>query len=1107
VTWVADAPPSAASKRSISARVELVALAITAAVTVALVGFAVGARLARAGDVDEGVRTGRFVALDAPEHGPLAAALTRVWPAAEAGAIATELQSALSRRPVENVGALAQIQIPAARVRAVRDLISARARLDEAQRSSEQSSDAVGSVPLMRRADVADLKPSLVVRRPADVRRAAAIALVLVLGSFLALHALRRFGGLSGDPLLLPAVQLLCGIGLAAMIGLRDPVRDALILETFAWGVVIGCGVLAIAWRTAVDRLSIQYAPLATAFLLSAMLMIFGGGPAGSDARVNLWGFQPVEPIRLLVIVYLAAFFSRRWQYLRALPGGGSRGLPLVRWLPVPPLEYVVPVTVALTLVAAFFVLQRDLGPALVFGCSFLAMWAVATRRAGLALAGLGVLAFGYWIVVRIGFPATLATRVAMAADPWTNAVAGGDQIAHALWAIASGGIAGAGPGLGDPQYIPAGHTDLVLAAVGEEIGFVGLLAVGLAYTVVCHRTWRIAMRATSEFTFFLALGLMLSLFIQLAIIATGVLGVLPLSGVVTPFLSYGRTSMIVNLAAIGLLLAISERGAAGTPAVTIAGFARPMRAVVGCLAIIGLITLGRAFHAQVWAADEVMTRPALVRLADGTVRFEDNPRLLAAARQLIDRGGITDRNGLPVATSDPEDVRRQQKAYASLGIDAAHACAAGPARCYPFGGLLYHVVGDANTQLDWEATNNSFVEEDFGDRLLGYDDFDTRVTVQLRAGDRVTIRRRDYRELVPLVRYRYYPDHPAVRAIRERPRDVELTIDARLQVRVAQALARGVRAAGRSRGAAAVVDAGTGEVLAAVSYPWPTDPAMRGHVPFAQDARLDRVRYGTYAPGSTFKLLTAAAVLELRPELANSRHMCSLLPGGRVGARLPGVSRPIRDDALDRAAHGHIGLDEALRVSCNAYFAQLGRQLGPDALLQMASRFQVDVARPNSTQRLRPQLEYAAFGQGEVTVRPMRLLGITAAIAAGGKLVEPRWTREPDPPTQAAVSILSADNAARLARDMAGAVTGGTGRSVAGVRPAIAGKTGTAEVDGGPSHAWFTGFAPASGGGRRLAFVVLIEGGGYGGRAAAPVAGEIVTAARDLQLFQSAGS
>jgi cell division protein FtsW (lipid II flippase) len=1068
--------PGASPNAQVAARVELIALAAATALTVAVVVFAATAKVARAGNVDDGLRTGRLVALDDVQNEALSRTLGRIWAPAEAAAIAGELRASLGERRLENVGALTQIQVPAARVRGTPALASARRRLEEA----EQSGRPLASVPLLRRADVADLKPSLIVRRPAEFRRAVILSLLLVLVSFLALHTLRRATKLTADPLLLPAVQVLCGVGLAAMIGLRDPLRDTLSVQSFAQGIAAGCLIAALAWRAPVERLSLQYAPLLAALGLSALLMIFGSGPAGSDAKVNLWGFQAVEPIRLLVIVYLAAFFSRRWQYLRTLRDAGSRTVPLLRWLPVPPLEYVVPVAAALTLIATFFVLQRDLGPALVFGCSFLALWAIAVQRGGLAIAGVVVLALGYWIVVRIGFPATLATRVAMVADPWTNGVAGGDQIAHALWAMASGGWFGAGPGLGEPQYLPAGHTDLVLAAIGEELGFAGLAAIALVYGVIAHRAYRIAMRAASDFSCFLALGLIVVLFAQLAIIATGVLGLLPLSGVVTPFLSYGRTSMMANLAAIGLLLAVSE-GGSRMPRPAAARFKRPAAAVFACLLVIGAATLGRALYVQGVAADRVMTTSALVRLADGSVRSDDNPRLTAAARQLLGRGIISDRNGIPLATSNPQTLNPHAKTLAALGIDAARACVRDRERCYPIGGRMFHILGDANTELDWAATNNSFVEEDAQGTLLGYD---------------------HVRELVPLVRYRYYPDHPDVRALRARRRDVRLTIDARLQLRVADALARGVRAAGRSRGAAAVVDVKTGEVLAAVSYPWPNDDALAGETPIDPDARLDRVRYGTYPPGSTFKLVTAAAVLALRPDLGTSRHTCALLPDGRVGARLPGVSRPVRDDALDRRPHGHIGLDEALQVSCNAYFAQLGRQLGPAALLEMASRFQIEVARPNTVHDLQPQLPYASFGQGEATVRPMRLLAVTAAIAAGGDLAEPRWIADPAPSARPVTSILPADAARRLARDMGLAVANGTGRSVAHVRPAIAGKTGTAEIDGRPSHAWFTGFAPASGPGRRLAFVVLVEGGGYGGRSAAPIAGQIVEGARELQLF-----
>ena len=108
--------------------------------------------------------------------------------------------------------------------------------------------------------------------------------------------------------------------------------------------------------------------------------------------------------------------------------------------------------------------------------------------------------------------------------------------------------------------------------------------------------------------------------------------------------------------------------------------------------------------------------------------------------------------------------------------------------------------------------------------------------------------------------------------------------------------------------------------------------------------------------------------------------------------------------------------------------------------------------------------------------------------------------------PTQApAARLLSAADAAVLARDMRAVVVSGTGRVLAANPTAIAGKTGTAEVANGRSHSWFAGFAPYGGGAqqRRLAFAVIIENGGYGGRAAAPLAGDLVTAARELGLFR----
>src|SRR4029453_2854296 len=128
-------------------------------------------------------------------------------------------------------------------------------------------------------------------------------------------------------------------------------------------------------------------------------------------------------------------------------------------------------------------------------------------------------------------------------------------------------------------------------------------------------------------------------------------------------------------LAMIGLLLSISSRATVDDRAPVAAHFAAPVRWVMIGFAAIAMVALGRAFQVQVWAADETMARPALVRLADGTLRFDDNPRLLSAARQLLVRGTIVDRNGVPLASSDRAAVLKQAPALARVGVDARTSC------------------------------------------------------------------------------------------------------------------------------------------------------------------------------------------------------------------------------------------------------------------------------------------------------------------------------------------------------------------------------------------------------------------------------------------------
>jgi cell division protein FtsW len=130
------------------------------------------------------------------------------------------------------------------------------------------------------------------------------------------------------------------------------------------------------------------------------------------------------------------------------------------------------------------------------------------------------------------GFPRTVHDRVAMWLSPWDNAVRGGEQVVHSLWAFATGGVFGTGPGLGDPDIMPAAHTDLILAVLGEEWGFIGVLGVILLYGALIWLGLRTAMRAASDYDFFLALGLTSLTAFSTLLIAGGVLDLFPLSGV-----------------------------------------------------------------------------------------------------------------------------------------------------------------------------------------------------------------------------------------------------------------------------------------------------------------------------------------------------------------------------------------------------------------------------------------------------------------------------------------------------------------------------------------------------------------------------------------------
>ena len=954
------------------------------------------------------------------------------------------------------------------------------------------------SRPLFSQSQLARLKPNLAVRTATEYRRSFLLWVTAFFAGFYIVHILWRVRGFAGEQAILPILHLLTGVGLALMVSLRDPLRDTLAFADSARAIVLALAVLAALSFVDVPRLfsRLSFVPLIGALVLSLALITLGTGPGLSDAKVNLFGFQPVEFIKILIILFLAGYFAKRWEFLRVLKERRPELARIARHVEIPRLEYLVPLLTAVAVMLVFFFLQKDLGPALVISCVFLALYAVARNRWLLAFSGLALMLAGFLGGYFLRYPRTVYQRVDMWLSPWDNHVRGGEQIVHALWAMASGGTFGAGLGLGDPELMPAAHTDLILAVLGEEWGWVGFTGVYILYAVLIWLGLRIAMRAKDDYSFFLALGLTLLIAFSTLLISGGVLDLSPLSGVVTPFLSYGGTAMLANFAIFGVLLSLSRDGQTSEHTEP---FRVPVRRLAQVLGLLALAVVAKASWLQIIRADLTTGAGTLTMQGDGYRRFLYNPRLTAIARS-IPRGTIYDRNGVPLATSDPE-VLKKAKLVVNPEADLDEG------RHYPFGGPMVHLLGDTRTRANWGARNSSYIERDSAVRLQGYDDHARVVEVRdPRTGKPTYTIRRDYRELLPLLRHRHEPQHPEVSKVMNRERDVRTSIDSRLQIRTAQILQTHLQRLRKLKGAVVVMDAASGDLLASVSYPWPAQMPPTLGPDDGIDEMLDRARYGLYPPGSTFKVVTALAALRADPTASSLKYECKALPDGRVGNTVRGWGRPIRDDVADRTPHGSVDMNKGVVVSCNAYFAQLGTyKVGVDALHGTADAFGIAVANPNTPAKLKDALPQASYGQGQVVASPFQLARVAATVANKGVMPFGRWViDESNARVEQDRTIVQADLAQTLGQYMRGVVTSGTGRAAAQAPVPIAGKTGTAELAKGASHAWFIGYAPFGATGRRIAFAVLVENGQYGGSAAAPIAADVMAAANELGLFKA---
>jgi cell division protein FtsW (lipid II flippase) len=356
------------------------------------------------------------------------------------------------------------------------------------------------------------------------------------------------------DPVLLPIAATLAAVGQTMTARLEPGLGP----RQGIW-VLIGLGALtlvgllpSIAW---LRRYRYTWATLA--ILLQILTLALGQDPNGSGAA--LWfvigpvSLQPMEIVKLLLVVFLAAYLE---EYRELLTMAGRR----VGRVQLPPLPYLAPILVMIGVALVLFWLQKDLGPALLFSTVLLAMLYVASGRASYVISGLALLVLGFVLANRVF--EHVHTRVAVWLDPWSTRETVGYQLVQGLYAFASGGVFGAGLDLGSPRYIPAVHTDFVIAAIGEELGLVGSLAVVSLFVLLVQRGFLIALSARSGFSALLAAGLTSVLALQALIILAGTLELIPLTGITLPFVSYGGSSVVANFLIVGLLLRIAHEEA-----------------------------------------------------------------------------------------------------------------------------------------------------------------------------------------------------------------------------------------------------------------------------------------------------------------------------------------------------------------------------------------------------------------------------------------------------------------------------------------------------------------------------------------------------------------
>ncbi|MEB0003704.1 FtsW/RodA/SpoVE family cell cycle protein [Cryobacterium sp. 10I1] len=384
-------------------------------------------------------------------------------------------------------------------------------------------------------------------------------------GLVLCLHIVLRFVARDADPFILPIATLLNGIGIAMIyridIANGDAGWDSAAVRQTVWsGLAIACAItVMLVIRNHRVLFRYTYVSGFVAVVLLLLPLVPGLGREVSGARVwigigSFATFQPGEIAKIALAIFFAGYLVRNRDSLSMV---GRR----VLWMKFPRLRDLGPILVLWALSMSVIIFQRDLGTALLYFGLFLVMLYIATGRLSWVLLGMTLFIGGAIIASQtLDYVHGRFQNWLDALNPDVyNADGGSYQLVQGLFGLAKGGLLGTGLGQGRPEITPVPQSDYIIASLGEELGLAGLFAILALYLLFVARGIRIGFAGHDDFGKLLGVGLSFVVVLQCFIVIGGVTRVIPLTGLTTPFLAAGGSSLVANWIIVALLLRLSD--------------------------------------------------------------------------------------------------------------------------------------------------------------------------------------------------------------------------------------------------------------------------------------------------------------------------------------------------------------------------------------------------------------------------------------------------------------------------------------------------------------------------------------------------------------------